>query len=208
MSESQDQTQASTPDQSLNRLRKQVREKRASLSASKQREHAEALAQQARDISWIANIRSVISYAPFNGEISPDPLMDVIEPVRIFVPKIVDYQQNVMTFVPRGVNNQTNRFGISEPESYDVRKETSDIADFDLVLMPVVGFDRQGNRLGMGGGYYDRALANVKSHSRKPILLGLAHSFQELAKIQAREWDISVDAILTETEYIAINPNL
>lgn len=208
MSESQGQTSAYTQQEALNRLRKQLREKRAELIASKQQEHAECLARQVTSVSWLENCKSVISYAPFNGEISPDLLIESIDPERTFLPKIVDYQKCLMTFVAYDFNSQTNRFGISEPVHRSGENEAIDIADVDLVLMPVVGFDRQGNRLGMGGGYYDRALAEVKDQSRKPILLGLAHSFQEIPKIESREWDISVDAILTEREYIAINPNL
>ncbi len=208
MSESQDLTADQSVEKSLKGLRKQLREKRAGLTPIKQQEHAEGLVQQAADISWLENIGTVLSYAPFNGEISPALLIKSINPERTFLPRIVDYQQNLMTFVPCGLNSHTNRFGISEPDYCDDANETSDMTSFDLVLMPMVGFDRQGNRLGMGGGYYDRALAEVKDQPRKPILLGLAHSTQEVGKIQSRHWDVSVDAILTETEYIAINPNL
>ena len=71
--------------------------------------------------------------------------------------------------------------------------------------MPLVGFDRLGNRLGMGGGFYDRTFAfTAKNSSPSPKLIGLAYSFQELQAIKPQPWDIPVSGIVTEKEYLSI----
>ena len=71
--------------------------------------------------------------------------------------------------------------------------------------MPLLGFDLKGNRLGMGGGYYDRCLAFKKSKVKKPILLGFAYDFQQVDLLSAEPWDIGLDAIATESQFIHFN---
>ena len=95
----------------------------------------------------------------------------------------------------------TNRFGILEPciKGAVIAPAWS----LDLILMPLVGFDRQGNRLGMGGGFYDRTLAfTARGQRPAPQLVGLAYSFQEVAPISPRKWDIPLNRIMTENETI------
>jgi len=69
-----------------------------------------------------------------------------------------------------------------------------------------VAFDKNGNRLGMGGGFYDRALSfrQQKPFIKRPLLIGVAHSFQESNSINAKKWDIPMDAILTDQKLIKI----
>ena len=92
-----------------------------------------------------------------------------------------------------------NAYGIAEP----VASATAAISprNLDAVLMPVVGFDRQGNRLGMGAGYYDRALRHLQGGSRRwrrPRLVGLAFACQEVELIVPSTWDIPLDVVVTE----------
>jgi 5-formyltetrahydrofolate cyclo-ligase len=67
----------------------------------------------------------------------------------------------------------------------------------DLILLPLLGFDAQGHRLGNGGGYYDRALAAPRA-GRRPLLVGYAYAAQEMAAIPAESWDVRLDAVVTE----------
>ena len=92
-----------------------------------------------------------------------------------------------------------NRYGIPEP-AHPNKARNFPLRSLDLVLMPLVGFDTQGNRLGMGGGYYDRSFAFLHRHShwRKPHLMGTAYEFQRLSKLDAQPWDVPLDAIVTE----------
>ena len=73
------------------------------------------------------------------------------------------------------------------------------IYQLDMVCMPLVGFDRQCHRLGMGGGFYDRSLANNKNP--KLTKLGLAHDCQQVDVLANQPWDIPLDGVLTPTHY-------
>ncbi len=70
----------------------------------------------------------------------------------------------------------------------------------DLLLLPLVGFDADGHRLGMGGGFYDRTLAALRPPrcGQRPRLVGIAHDCQRLIQIVPRPWDIPLDAVVTE----------
>ena len=77
------------------------------------------------------------------------------------------------------------------------------VVEPDLVVVPLLAFDRQGRRLGQGGGYYDRALQALKARGQVYVL-GLAYSGQETANLPHEPHDQALDAILTEKEYIAV----
>src|SRR5690606_17683083 len=93
-----------------------------------------------------------------------------------------------------------NKFGILEPDfkrtKYLPKKNLS------LVFMPLVAFDKAGNRMGMGGGFYDRSFAyKAKLKQSKPKLIGLAHAFQELEYLPTEEWDIPLEGVLTDQKF-------
>jgi len=92
-----------------------------------------------------------------------------------------------------------NCYGIPEPRN---RNHPLPPWALDLLLLPLVAFDRSGNRLGMGGGYYDRTLAYLRWRERwqTPRLLGIAYRFQEVDAIATKKWDIPLDGIVTEAE--------
>ena len=85
-----------------------------------------------------------------------------------------------------------NKFGILEPRNYKV-----DIFP-DLILVPLVVFDRQLNRIGYGKGYYDRSLKKIKKNKKNVISLGIAYSFQKTKKIPINKHDFKLDYIFTE----------
>jgi 5-formyltetrahydrofolate cyclo-ligase len=90
-----------------------------------------------------------------------------------------------------------NRYRILEPETSLYFPSDQ----LDLVLMPLVGFDLQGHRLGMGGGYYDRTFKFLQDNTiRKPFMLGLAYELQKMEQIPVDPWDISMDGVLTEEQ--------
>lgn len=90
---------------------------------------------------------------------------------------------------------QLNKFNIPEPVSGDL----IEISKLDLLIMPLVGYTRNGQRIGMGGGYYDRALA---IDAPLPKLLGLAYSFQEIGLCEFDSWDIRLNIVVTEKDVI------
>lgn len=92
-----------------------------------------------------------------------------------------------------------NRYNISEPKnSVEILPEK-----LDLVILPLVGFDGSGYRLGMGGGYYDRTFATI---SERPFLLGLGFEAQHLPELPHDDWDVRLNAVLTEKQVYFFNP--
>ena len=109
-----------------------------------------------------------------------------------------------MGFAPydKGTRLRKNCFGILEPVYQ--KKNLKTAKQLDIVLAPLVGFDDQGNRMGMGGGFYDRALQHLKSgasgtRSLKPKFIGIAHELQGVKKLESHAWDIALSGIVTES---------
>ncbi len=97
----------------------------------------------------------------------------------------------------------TNRFGIPEPDVQS--SDCIEAAAIAMAVVPVVGFDRTGNRLGMGGGWYDRSFAFRNSQPAPPWLVGAAFAIQELGALTARPWDVGLDAVCTESDCLINN---
>ncbi len=192
--------------QSKHLLRKSIRCQRRHLSAQEQRNAQQGLVQSARQCQPLWQSNRVLSYVPFEGEASPEALVQKLKPSQLFLPKITNYRQREMRVYAAEACKTLNRFGIAEPKA---THSPVAVNKLDLILMPLVAFDRSGNRLGMGAGYYDRALQACQHQtSTRPLLIGVAHGFQEVNRIHPEPWDISLDAILTENEYIPIASKL
>ena len=89
-----------------------------------------------------------------------------------------------------------NKHQIPEPANKATRY--IDPEKLDLVITPLVAFDTNNNRIGKGGGYYDRTFA-FRRTTRKPLLVGVAYELQRLPRIEANTWDIRLDQIITDT---------
>lgn len=149
--------------------------------------------------------RRLALYLPADGEVDPN---DIIENAwsfgkQVYLPVLVPFLHNRLWFVRYTPDTQlvANRFGIAEPDVVHGHRLAPQA--LDLVLTPLVGFDARGNRLGMGGGFYDRSFAYLHKRRswRKPRLVGLAFEFQQLAQLPAHAWDVPLSAVATETDW-------
>ncbi len=116
---------------------------------------------------------------------------------RIFLPRIdAAPDSRSMQFVGYGARVRHNRFGIPEPRGAALPSARL----LDVLFVPLVGFDRRGNRLGMGGGYYDRALAftHASAPGARPLLVGLAYALQQFDRIERAAHDVPLDMVITE----------
>jgi len=144
----------------------------------------------------------VALYLPLPGEVDLRPCLPEAwrRGVETYVPRIVSRRRRLMTFVALapGSTARRNRYGIEEPAA--TTRHLVPVG-LDVVLVPVVGYDRRGNRLGMGAGFYDRALRRRLDAGRtwrRPWLVGVAFACQELPGIAASPWDVPLDLIVTE----------
>jgi 5-formyltetrahydrofolate cyclo-ligase len=189
-------------------LRRELRARRRALSARKQRVHATALARSlGRDLRFL-RARLIGFYWPADGELDPSPLLARHPHAQRFLPVLRPGRARRLWFVPfaPGAPLRTNRLGIPEPRRG--RRQLRLPWALDLLLVPLVGFDRDCNRIGMGGGFYDRTLAYLRSrtHWRRPRLIGIAHECQRIERIAPRPWDIPLDGVATELAIYSEGP--
>jgi 5-formyltetrahydrofolate cyclo-ligase len=94
---------------------------------------------------------------------------------------------------------ELNRYGIYEPKLEQLH--TCALNKLDIIFTPLVAFDQEGNRIGMGGGYYDRMLAPWFKEKRGPYPIGLAHDCQKVSKLPVEEWDVPLPEIITPSQH-------
>lgn len=147
--------------------------------------------------------RHIALYLANDGELDLDPLVELAlhRGKRLYLPVLSPQRTNHLLFAPYHHHSLLleNRFGIPEPLVSP--RQLVAPRRLDLVLTPLVAFDTQGNRLGMGGGFYDRSFAFLHHRRswRKPQLLGVAYEFQQLPQLPHQEWDVPLSGIATET---------
>ena len=182
-------------------LRKQYRKQRRQLSPGELILAQRRLAKQLGNYSALLLARKIVSYLPFDGEMPPRLLEKALPNAQIYYPRITNFNRREMRFYRARQGTQINSLGIIEPVAVG---PPVPITHFDVVLLPLVAFDRSGNRLGMGAGFYDRALTHRQNKTiyPRPHLVGLAHHFQEVKSLTAQSWDVPLDAILTDVELI------
>lgn len=186
-------------------LRRKLREARRALSPQQQRLAARRLYRQLAQHPLFRRARHIALYLPNDGEIDPGLLLREAQRrgKATYLPILNPWPRTRMVFqrVSPGERLQPNRFGIAEPHHCAKRQRA--VWTLDLLLMPLVGFDEQGGRLGMGGGFYDRSLAYRarRKNGHKPTLLGLAHDCQKVDRLALASWDVPLRATVTDQRW-------
>ena len=186
-------------------LRKTLRQQRNDLSSTLQQKKSASIVSKIAQSSVYASANHIAFYYPVDGEVDPLPLAKLghsATGTKQFYLPILQGDNEPLLFAPVCSQSEyvNNRFSIPEPLYNDNDLITG--YALDLVLMPLLGFDKQGNRLGMGGGFYDRTFTFKQQKSRKPLLMGIAYELQETAPLKAENWDIPLDYIVTESQFI------
>jgi len=185
--------------------RQQLRSLRRALPAHEYRQRAEALCRQLFRHPLFNNSRRIAVYLPVEGEVDTHSIITRawVMGKRVYLPVLVPHRQNQLWFAPYQPDTPLvrNRFGIPEPEI--VHRQRVAAYALDLVLTPLVGFDNQGNRLGMGGGFYDRTFAFLQQRQlwHKPCLVGIAYDFQQLPRLPVKPWDVPLTAVVTDSRW-------
>lgn len=180
-------------------LRREMRRRRRALSASDRRAASRMLSRRIASTRWFANGNTIAVYLPNDGEIDLTPLILRAWSMgkRTYLPRLFGPRLWFLPFHARSVL-AGNRFSIPEPVE-PARRRIRPLF-LDLALFPLVAFDELGNRLGMGAGYYDRTFEAVRRRTAwsGPRRIGVAFEVQKVASLPAADWDIPLDAIVTE----------
>lgn len=186
-------------------LRSQVRAKRRSLSKTEQEKAATLITHRLFQHPAFKQAQKIALYLPFDGEVPTYSIlkMALLAHKSCYAPvlanKLLSFVK-VETLTPL----KANRFGILEPQ-YPHMKQIS-AQSLDVVLLPLVAFDKNCHRLGMGGGFYDKTFA-FKKRMPKPLLFGLAYDFQRVMHVPRGELDILLDGVITE-KHLYLHSNI
>lgn len=187
-------------------LRRELRARRRRLAAADRMAAAMALPQRLRALAALQQPGYVAGYWAMDGELSLHALLMGQPPFVYCLPCL--REDGSLGFAPwrPGDPLRSNRYGIPEPDV--ARSSELEPEQMRCVLLPLVGFDRHGGRLGAGGGYYDRSFAfmNTSSRPSSPQLVGIAYGFQELDAFAPEPWDVALDYVVTERELIDCRP--
>lgn len=179
-----------------NQLRQQIRKTRANLTALQQQQAEDSITQQALALIEARNAQHIALYVSFDGEISTEKLIKTLwaQDKHVYLPVLHPFNPNHLLFLRYLPDTPMlkNKFGIWEPK-LNVQNVLP-LDELDILFTPLVAFDKQGNRLGMGGGFYDRTLQNWRNSSFIPV--GLAHQCQQVEQLPTEVWDVPLHQIL------------
>ena len=186
----------STQQTLRNQLRQQIRKTRANLTALQQQQAENSITQQALALIEERNAQHIALYVSFDGEISTDKLIKSLwaQDKHVYLPVLHPFNPNHLLFLRYLPDTPMlkNKFGIWEPK-LNVQNVLP-LDELDILFTPLVAFDKQGNRLGMGGGFYDRTLQHWRNSSFIPV--GLAHQCQQVEQLPTEAWDVPLHQIL------------
>lgn len=184
-------------------LRRQLRAYRRSLSPLMQRRAALKLAHYFCRLPALQHSRNLALYIASDGEIDPGFLIKRLRSrgKQIFLPRL-NSSATAMQFVRYRPGERLLRscLGVLQPAP---GAPAIALHALDVIALPLVGFDEWGNRLGMGGGFYDKAL---QARGRRPRLVGLAHAGQQLNRLPVEPWDVPLDWIATDCGLLRCPP--
>lgn len=184
-------------------LRLQIRQRRQALSSEHQQQASNQLLQQLINHPKVQAAGKIALYLANDGELDPMLIIKALWQLdkEVYLPVIHPFHSGQMMFIRYQAHTKMipNTFGIPEPE-LDVTK-VCPVDQLDIVFTPLVAFDAEGNRMGMGGGYYDRTLQHWQENQR-PYPIGLAHECQQVEHLEQQHWDVPLAEIITPSRMI------
>ncbi len=176
-------------------IRQRIRQVRAQLSKELKTQYSKDIQNKLLKEKLFFGANEIYCYVSSNHEVQTEKIMNEAwkQGKRVAVPKVTKKGEMEFFYIQGKEELKVGHYGILEP--------TSDIpanADCELMILPGICFDYKGNRIGYGGGYYDRYLR--KHHPKHKV--ALAYSCQMTESIEAEKHDVSVDMIFTEREII------
>lgn len=178
-------------------IRQHVRHLRRALTEEQQEQAADRLAEHAVNFAPLANANHVALFLSVDGELNTRPLIAKLwqQKKQVYLPVLHPFAAGHLLFLRYTPDTllTPNKLRIPEPP-LDIRQLIT-LDKLDVMLVPLVAFDQTGQRLGMGGGFYDRTLQHWRRHGFLPV--GLAHDCQQVDSLPAAAWDVPLPAVLT-----------
>lgn len=183
------------------KLRQELRGRRRAIAPRLRRSLSLKASRRLIRTNRFLHARRIAAFLSVNHEIDPLPVMQsaMRSGKRVYLPVLHPFRKGRLWFVRWTENTRLvpNRFGIPEPVVSDRHRMTAQ--HIDLVITPLLGFDSARNRVGMGGGYYDRTFAFLRQRKywRRPYLVGFAFQQQLCDTLYPNHWDVPLDMIVT-----------
>ena len=183
-------------------LRQQVRQQRQTLSLAQREQAGAQVTERLQALAEFQQATMIASYASFGAELPTCTIhQQLAAPKRLALPVLHPVVAHQLLFleITEATVWQQNRYGINEPELRADR--IVPLSQLQIMLLPLVGFDSSGQRLGMGGGYYDRTLAAYHGGQLPQLLtIGLGYDFQQLEALPQQPWDVPLQLVITPSK--------
>lgn len=183
-------------------FRSLFRQKRNDLSCQQRNKLSYIICKKTMALPLFQESQRIAFYLAHDGEVDIKNLLNkaLRRKKSCYLPTLQTNQDYYLDFYLYHTENVLikNRFGIEEPSL--TQDKSIVITALDLIFLPLVAFDKKGNRLGRGAGYYDRTLASLQHSEKKPLLIGIAYEFQKVEKLPSEIWDIPLNLVVTEQE--------
>jgi 5-formyltetrahydrofolate cyclo-ligase len=193
-------TQLPEVSSSRQEIRQLIRQRRRALSSEQQAQFAQQAATRMMAYPPVLMANTVALFLSFDGELDTQPLIDQLWRAgkKVYLPVFHPFSPGNLLFLHYHPNSELviNRLKITEPK-LDVR-DVLPLNELDVLITPLVAFDENGQRLGMGGGFYDRTLQNWQQHGLQPV--GYAHDCQRVETLPVEKWDIPLPAVVTPSK--------
>lgn len=180
------------------KLRKELLAKRAAMDEDTVHCFSALIMDQLKNTAIFQSAKTVGIYLSYHNEVETWPLIKAMLHEKTICVPVVDQDQTMNFVLFNSFENLTkNRYGIFEPQQHHL----VDSKQIELMIIPIVGFNDQGCRIGYGGGYYDKYLKHF--HGKK---IGVAYSLQQTNDFTAEKHDIALDMIITEKKIMTVKP--
>ena len=178
-------------------VRKEKKSKRLSISHAAVDEKSSIILKNLLALNYLDEVNNVAAFYSFQNEPNTRKLIEYMwsKEKAVFLPITHEGSLKFFNYHPDSQLIK-NRFGIYEPDTN--QNEQIQIQSLDVILVPLVAFDRACNRIGMGSGFYDKALSKLDASLSQTNLIGLAYDFQKVEHIESNKWDIPLDCVVTE----------
>ena len=190
-------------------IRHQIRCTRRSLSNTQQSIDAQKLLQHLIKLDRLQQSQHIAVSLAFDGEINTQPFIQWCwqNNKQVYLPVVHPFNEGHLLFLHYTATTEmvANQYGILEPKLE--QQHICQVEQLDIIFTPLVAFDKQGNRIGMGGGYYDRTLAPWFEKQTGPYPIGLAHDCQQVDQLPIESWDVPLPEIITPAQHYQFMTN-